>query len=306
MEYIRGRYFIKQKTVETNRQAIAALERVVAEDPQFAEGVASLAQAHLNRAILFCRAAAECEEEFGRARISAARALAIDPNLASAISLLGYVKGWRDWDFHGAEQDIRRAIALEPNLVDSHQRLANLLIALGRFDEGIREARRTVELDPASVWNQSMLGWLLYQTRDYEGARAEARKALELQPDYWAALNTIRISYEQQGRLDEAVAATFRMLRSDNPEFLLTLREAYQRGGYPAFLRTLGATYGGGAATALAVGDANAAFANLEKAFAERDGMLIYLRVDPQYDRIRRDARFEALCRRVGLPPLSQ
>jgi len=307
--FMRGRYFHSQRTFEANGKAIAALELVATEDPEFAGGLAELAAARLNRAIMFSDPP-ESDDNFARAREAAAKALALDPNLASAISTLGGIEDWRDWNFKAAERDLRRAVELDPNLADAHQRLAGLLIATGRLEDGIREARRAVELEPAAVWHQSKLAWLLYESRRYDEALAEARKALELQPDFWAPLNVSRLCYERTGRFEEAFKMEIRLYeaRADDAEAraeVPRLRSAYEHGGYRALLAEhLSLTHGPIEAAQIAaqLGDTDRAFTELEKAFRERNGFLIFLRVDPRYDPIRKDPRFEALRARVGIP----
>jgi len=124
---------------------VAAFQRAVGLDPNYAPAWAALARAYRSQGY-----AANGDPHAGRERAThaAARALALDPNLAQAHTVRGMLKFGYDWDWPGAEADFRRAVELDPRSDDAHWWLGYFLYAMGRFDEGMRELRAAMAINP--------------------------------------------------------------------------------------------------------------------------------------------------------------
>ena len=110
------------------------------------------------------------------------KAIGLDEQLAEAHISLGNIKHFYDWDWAGAEQELRRALELDPGSLDAHYYYGVLLMHLGRHNEAIREGQIAVQLDPLSSTTQSSLGRFLYRARRYEEALPHLERAVELEP----------------------------------------------------------------------------------------------------------------------------
>src|SRR5690606_4285336 len=144
-------------------------------------------------------------DAFPRARETALRALALDPENASAYATLGYAALYYDWNLEEAEAHFRRSIALRPTYSKAHQWYANLLTAAGRFPEAEREMRRAQQLDPLSLIANAALGWVWYHAGRYKDALAQFELTLGLDPDFELAYLWSGWALEELGRYDEAL-----------------------------------------------------------------------------------------------------
>lgn len=263
-----------------------------------------------------------------KAKDAALKALQLDENLAEAHTSLANVELILDWNWSSAEGEFKRAIELNPNYAPAHVWYAHHLVAMGRFDESVTEARRSLELDPFSLLTMDFAGWDFYLARRYDLTLQQSRKSLELAPEFpWA--HSIRGEvYEQTERGSEAVQEFMRSeeLFGMSPDRLATLRKVYRQSGEKGYWRNIlefcqeeskhprkfASTSGYGwcdymqnadvAALQLRLGEINPAFESLERGYANHEGEIVYLKVDPRWDKIHSDPRFRDLVRRVGLP----
>jgi serine/threonine-protein kinase len=292
--------------------AIPELERALALDSGFALAHAALADALLR---LGTTDSLPPREVMPRAEAAAARALALDTALVEAHTTLGAVRFLYRWDWGGAEEELRRAIGLNPSWAPGYLWYARQLIALGRGDEALAEVRRAIELDPLSFEAHLELGRQHYFARDSGAARQALRHADRLLRDAWEpsaylGLTAVAVgdTAEAVARLEEArrrapdrveplagwgLAAARAGRASEAGAVLDDLRDlAPRRYVSPCLLGYVSA----------ALGDKRAAFAWLDRAVRDRASLLVYLRRDPRTDPLRADPRFTALLRRVGLP----
>ena len=217
------------------------------------------------------------------------------------------------WDWKGAEQETRRAIDLNPNLGSAHGAYAEYLSLVGRHDEAVAEAKRARELDPLYLRIHRNLGATFLNARRYEEAIEALGKALELDPKYDGAHVYLGYTYAAMGKYREALAE-YEVVRRDSvfsPSTQIYLGAAYAGAGEVAKARAVlkrlqesGKYYSPAEIAILfvALGEREEAFASLEKAYAEHDLQLKYLKTEEGYDPIRTDPRFVDLMRRVGLP----
>ena len=308
--YLKGRFFFNKFTEQGLRKGLDYFQHALLQDPGYARAYAGIADCWCNLADDWVAP----DDAYPRAKSAATQALQHDPELAEAITSIGKVLCWYEWDFAGAEQQLRRAVALNPNYAEAHFVFGSTLPAVGLLGEAIEEVRKALTLDPLSAHFSRWLGRLLLYARDYPGAIAQSQKTIELDDAYFQAYLDIGTAHLSQGDPDTALkwyrrsqglessvrsydAFIVRALaplgrRDEAEEILARLEEESRRLYVRAEILAMGYA---------ALGDADRAFACLERAFQAKSGGLIYLHLDPGYEPLRADPRFGDLVRRIGL-----
>jgi serine/threonine-protein kinase len=308
--YLKGRFFFNKFTEPGLRKALELFQLALLQDPGYARAYAGIADVWCNLADDWVAP----DEAYPRAKAAAERALQRDPELAEAITSIGKVLCWHEWNFAGAEQQLQRAVALSPNYAEAHYVLGTALPLVGRLNEAIEAIRKALALDPLSASYSEWLARFLLYSKDYEGAIAEAQKTFELDevslraPLYigsaylaLADAETALQWYRRAQGLEKAVrsydALIVRALaalgRRDEAEAILSRLDEESRQQYVrAEILAMGYA---------AIGDFDRAFASLERGFQARSAGLIYLHLDPGYAPLRGDARFSELVQRIGL-----
>jgi serine/threonine protein kinase/tetratricopeptide (TPR) repeat protein len=313
-EYLKGRYFWNKRTEEDVRKALEHFKKAIDEDPSYALAYAGLADAYV---ILgsFGISALPPGEAYPRAREAAMKALEIDDQLAAAHASLGFTLAQYYWDKPAAEREFKRAIELEPDYaIARHWYGFVYLVATGRLDEAIREVRRAHELDPLSQPISANLGLTLYLARQSHQAIKQFQKTLEMDQNFVYAHWQLGLAYEQQEMVPEAIAEFRKAITLSGGSALTTalLGHAYAVSGKAGEalkvldeLRELSkrryvSSYRV-AAIYVGLGEKDLAFQWLDRAYQERDGWLIWLRLDPVMEPLISDKRFDHLIRRIGL-----
>jgi tetratricopeptide (TPR) repeat protein len=309
--YLRGRFFWNKRSEDGIRRGIEYFRQAIEIDPSYAAAYVGLADAY---GVLGFHAIAPPGEAFPKAKAAALKALEIDPSLAEARAPLAYAIHYYDWNWSEAEREYRKCLEAIPNYPTAHNYYANLLTALGRFDEALPQWRRAQELDPLSLIIHAATGWSLYFARRYHEAMREAEKAIEMDPSFAIARRVLGLAHEQASNPERAIEELKRAAElSGGTQFRAELAHAFGVAGRLeearktlAELEELAKTryvspyYT--AAAYLPLGDPDRTFALLEDAFRERSHGLTFLKVDPKFDPVRSDPRFTDLVRRVGLP----
>jgi len=302
--YLLGRYHLNKLNEEDLRQAIENFERAIQLAPDYAMALAGLSDAWRERGIWGQKTFKEVEAP---ARDAALKALELDAGIAEAHVSLSYIKQLYDWDWTGSEQEIKRALEIDPGSLDAHRSYAILLMALGRHSEAISEAQRTEQLDPLSSEMQSTFGRVLYRARKYEEAIPHFKRALELEPSNYSAYTRLGDVYAQLSRYDEAIAMFEKaaQLRSDGTHAAriarVYVRMGRQREARQLISRAKPRAFDLAAVYA-ALGDQDEAFRILEKAVEERNSLLVYVKEDPTFDNLHSDPRWHELLRRMNYP----
>jgi TolB-like protein/Tfp pilus assembly protein PilF len=309
-DYLKGRYFYSRMTEEDLRKSIAHFEAALGQDPRYALAHTGLADVYSLFAMLGLMPAATAH---ARSRELAMAALKIDEELAEAHASLAGVKKLFEWDWIGSEAEYLRALELNANSADAHRWYAALLCAMNRIDEGMNEIRRAQELDPLSIVINMELAWDLYMARDFQGAMEQSWRTLVLDSKYAPAQHTLALSYEQLGMYEEAITElqNARMCSGDHPVAIASLAHAHAAAGNrdEAFRildeldkisqrRHVSPYWMGVVQAGLSAFDL--AFQSLETAFEQRDVWLVWLYVEPRFDALRSDSRFDRLVRRLG------
>jgi TolB-like protein/DNA-binding winged helix-turn-helix (wHTH) protein/Tfp pilus assembly protein PilF len=315
--YLRGRYFWNKRTSDDYKKSILSFQQAIDRDPNYAEAYAGLADAY---ALLGSSGNPSLPraEAMEKARAAALNALRLDEGLAEAHTSLAFVRMHYDWKFAEAEKEFRRAIELNPSYATAHHWYAYDLAATGRYQEALGEVQRARELDPLSaIVNTDVAEFLGYQGRNDEALK-QVRLAVELDPNFPLAHLRLAEIYDKQGKYVQAMEETNKSLlfMGDNSWVLrYAVREEFHLGNRTIANRYLeklvrlatrdGKAISGEVASAYAImGNKDAAFMWLEKAYGQRDGSLILLDASPDWDNIRADARFAQLRNKVGLPDL--
>jgi adenylate cyclase len=308
--YLRGRFLLNKFTYPDLRKAIETFEQALAKDSGYA-------QAHAGIADCWTRLADDWlapGEAYPKAKAAAIRALDLDASLPEALTSLGRVHCWYEWDFAGAERELRKAVKLNPSYADAHFVRGSALPALGQLKQAIEELRQALVFDPLSALYGRFLGRFLVYAGDYDAAIRQGQAILELHPGYPPAHVNIGSAYLGLGKADEALKwyqsgqSLESALRSYDAFIVRALAALGEREEAEAILRRLedlaATQYIRAESLAMgyaAVGNLDRAFACLERALADRSAGLIYLHLDPGYAPLRADPRFADLVRRIGL-----
>ncbi len=309
-DYLRGMYFWHKFTEPGMRQAQEYFEKSVQKDPSYVPGYAWLANTYGQLGDYV----GPRKDFMLKSKETSQKALQLDDNVAVAHGALGWVRWAYDWDWPGAESEFKRAIQLSPGHALSHGIYARYLDSMGRFEEAIQEHRIARELDPLDLVLIYDLGDHFVVSREYDMAIVEYRLVLEMDSNFIGAHRGLALAYEGKGMEKESISEWHEEATlAGAPDLAEAIKIAYTQGGYKSALRarlkhdqhrrSAGSyvAYSDFAWTYAALGDKDLALQVLEKAFAEREPMA-WLNVDPKWDPIRSDPRFQDLVRRVGLP----
>jgi TolB-like protein/DNA-binding winged helix-turn-helix (wHTH) protein/Flp pilus assembly protein TadD len=304
--YLKGQYFWNKRTNDAFGQAIDNFQQAIAKNPTDARAYAGLADSY---ALVSMYRGVPSGETTSRARAAALRALQLDDKLPEAHTALALIVQNYDYDWRTAEREFKRAIELNPNYATGHHWYAEHLAWRGHFDEALRESERARQLDPLSLIIASDNGAILYYSRQYDKAIAQFKSVREMDPYFWRSA-LIFEAYVQKGMFAEAEALVEQS--TNTPWGLSDLAYTYGRAGKhheaeqalqklldwnrresvdPAVI----------AIACIGTGNMDQAMAWLGKAYAQHSNGLTGLKVDPIYDPLRGDPRFQDLLRRVGL-----
>jgi TolB-like protein/Tfp pilus assembly protein PilF len=305
--YLEGRYLWNKRPGDVVWQAIDRFERAISIDPTFAPAHAALASVYGTLGA-WEYGISPPAEALAKAKGAAARALALDPQLAAGHTAVGYATLHFDWNPDRACREFDQAIALNPAWVDAHHWRSHALCAAGRFRESLDACRQIVQLDPLNPLMHAHVAWHHYMARDYEEALTQAERIVRMEPGFHWGHFFAGWALERLGRGSEAVTTLMDAARwsSNNPVMLAGLGHALAatqdrraalgvirdlerlRGSKGLFAYEIGVIHA-------ALGDTDDAFRWLARAVQERSGWIVYLPQDPRLDALRVDPRFDAL-----------
>jgi serine/threonine-protein kinase len=310
---LKARYLNRRGSAVSLKKSLELSQQVLLLDPGYARAYATMADC-------WCRLADDFmtpDDAYPRAKAAATRALQLEPDLPEALTALGKVLGWYEWDFAGAERTLRRAVALSPNDAGAHFALGSVLPTVGHLVDAIHLMRRAEALDPLDPTHGRWIARLLLYAGDYSGAIAQGEKIVELGAEYFLdflAYLDMGSAYLAQGNPELAlewyrkgqtmpssvrsydaylVLALAALGSRDEGEEILARLERDSKDHYvrPEFM----------AMGHAALGNLDRAFEFLERAFQTRSAGLVFLNVDPGYKPLRGDPRFDQLVKKIGL-----
>ncbi|MGH9928335.1 MAG: protein kinase domain-containing protein [Pyrinomonadaceae bacterium] len=304
--YLKGRFYADTWTPEGVQQALTLFQQAIKLDPNYALAYAAMANAYWALSSQF----AAPKEVMPKVKEAALQALVIDETLPEAHTALAVAKAVYDHDYPGAESEFRRAVELNPGSASAHEWYGYVLTPLGRQHEAVTQIELALELDPFSVTANSSLGLSYFWTKQYDAAIEQFRKTFDMAPELWWAHFFMGWAYDRKGMPQEALAALDEAIRlgstyaaayrsyirarageTAEAERLLVELQAQQTYVSPHHIAIV---YAG-------LGDRERTFEWLEKAYESREEVMIFLNVDPTWDDLRDDPRFQSLLQRVGL-----
>jgi len=309
--YLQGRYFWNKRRIEAMGKAIGYFQQAIELDPNYALAYSGLADAVAQPSDIVPPL-----ERADKARTAAQKALSLDPDLAEAHTALAHILIRYDLDFAGAERELNHALELDPKWIDTYQRLGELYLIQGRFDEGLTKTRQGLEIEPFSLPLNTAYGALLVYSRRYDEGIAQLNKAINLDPDHRNAHIALVTAYSLKGMYGEATQHRVTALRIANQEkWADRIAEGFAKDGWKGVLTADIERYQSGGYSAdrlpnynvavlyTMLGEKDKAFEALEEGIrAKEQPSLVYIRVDPRLDPLRGDPRFDEIVSRVGFP----
>jgi len=254
------------------------------------------------------------QEMMPMARDAANKAVELDPTLAEGWMALANSDFWYDWNWQASEEHFRRGLELDPRSPVTHGLYAHLLSNVGRHEEAVIEIKRALELDPPNPLLNAMQGQILCLAGRLDESTQKLKATIDLDPNFWLAHLFISRNYAIEQRWDEAIAsaAKARDITTGNSEAIATVGYALAKSGKieeaRKVLRDLenksSSHYVSAYAMAqihLGLGDRAKALDDLERAYQQRDTLMVFLKVEPRWNELRSEPRFAELIKRMNL-----
>ena len=307
--YLKGKYYLNKMTEDGYEKGLAYLNQAVEKDPTNPQSYAALALAY---SIIGHE---RHPDAFERAKAAARKAEELGGNPPAEMYLAsGMTKLYSDWDYAGAEKDLRRAMELNSSLGEAHRDYSWYLFLLGRWEEALAKIKKAQEVEPLTPLFYADRGWQYFWMGQNEKAIEEARKSLELDPNFNMGLCVLGYAYAAKKMYSEAIAAHQKLATVD-PTWRWCLVESLAQAGrkdearrtLAKFLAQKPAPAGGWDGWFIAeiytlLGDKNEAFRWLEAAYKERHSFLPWINQNPFYAPLHDDPRFLDLVRRIKPP----
>jgi serine/threonine-protein kinase len=307
-----GLYHLDQRTDESLERAAELFERAVIEDAQYSLAHSGLSDAY---SMLGSYGLRPSTSMVTMALSSAATAVMLDDQSAQARTSFAHARARAQWNWHEAGLEFQRAIRLDPDYATSHHWYARCcLVPMGRLDEARDHVLRAQSLDPVSSIIAREVASIHYYRREYEHALAHCDQAIELNPHFPHAYFILSLVQEKLGDKDEALAALLRgaQLAPRSPRMIASLGRAQAMAGrrddalkslaeLAELERTRFVSSWERATIYLGMKDYDQCFDALFLALQDRFFDLTLLSVDPRFDDLRGDARFDTLLQKAGL-----
>ncbi|HKZ79701.1 MAG TPA: tetratricopeptide repeat protein [Pyrinomonadaceae bacterium] len=308
--YLKARYHFSRRAKQDLQKSIEFFQQAIKLDPKFALAYAGIAELYATMPLYPYLSP---KEAVPQAKAAVAKALELDPELAEAHTIAGYIASGYDWNWAEAEREFKRAIELEPNLANAHYRYAwTYLTPLGRHEAAIAEMKRAMELEPLNLIQGAHFAAVYMYARQLDGALEQARKTSDLDPAFVIGKSWLCFALNAKGMYAESLAVSEKTLQTD---FLLLpqVSYAYAKMGrrqqakeiinrWKEIERSEYVLNYWIAVVYAALGEKDAAFAELEKAYQARDFFFHRLKVDPFMDPLRDDPRYKEMLKRLNLP----
>ena len=308
--YLRGRYHFNSYTEEGLAKSFVSFHSAIAADPGYAHAYAGIADYYNWLGIIGVLPPQEC---FQPAISAASKAVELDENLSEAHASLGFSLHAGEYDWSRAEKHLRKAMELNPSNANAYVWYSIVLFTEGRFDEGLDFARRGIELDPLTPFNHHNLGWGLYFARRYVHAADQYRKVIDNFPGYSFGYYGLSKVQRAVGDTESAIKENRRSseLMADSIFALLAEAECYAADGQrdaaltriARLEKTAEERYVSPYQLALVycfLGDKKRVLELLEKAASIKEAWLNYLGIEPVFDLVRGEGRFDAILEKVG------
>ena len=314
LNYLRGRFHWNKRSHEGLTLSIKYFNDAIECDPGYALAYAGLADAYV---VLGHQHLMVTSDAYLGAKAAATKALKIDNTLAEAYTTLGFIKGAYEFDWSESEKAFKRALRLNPGYATAHQWYSVILRAMGKTEEALAQALEAFHLDPLSTSINLNVAAALYCARRFEEAIDKYKRIAAVDAGFFWMRYGLALVYRIIGRNDDAIRELEEVLTvttDPGTEAVVTADLAYSYGlsgevakaqlmiervtelGQTNYISPCDV-----AVSHLGLRDKDKVFWWLEKAYAERDKGLMWLKIDPIYDDVRSDPRFADLLRRINL-----
>ncbi len=303
--YLKGLYYLSQRSKQGFEQAIDSFADAVALDPHYAAAYARLAATYN---LMGQYTWMNPPNARSQAWAAAEQALSLDPSEAEAHAALGFSLWFYKWDAVAAESELRKAIALDPESVDAHHWYAQLLMTAGRYPEAERQMQAALDVDPRSPILRTNLGWLYYYERRFPLAIEQIQSVISENPEFVTAHYKLWYTYSAMGDEPRAWQEFQWVVHSTtDAAHQSSIIKAYKESGYKGALKELADQddseyYGSmvdGARCMIFAGDRDGALRELMRAYEQREGWFIYAASDPAFSPLWKDARFQKTMMRL-------
>ncbi len=309
--YMKGSFHASKVILPEARKGVEFYQAAIAIDPNYVLPYVGLARGYTSFSL---SGDIPANEAMPKAKAAALRAVELDEALAESHVSVGLIAFWHDWNWGEAEKRYRRALELDPNNALAHFFYAHLNSNLGQHAEAIKMGKRARELDPLSLITNSVEGQFHFYAGRYGDALSRLQKTLELDPAFWHAHLILSMVYAEKGMFAEAVAEADKAAKFSGGNSQAVSMKAYalaksgnlvEARAVLAALQELSKTrYVAPYNFAIiynAIGETDTAFDYLEKAFAEKNVLMVFLKIDPKWNNLKNDPRYKDLLLRTGL-----
>ena len=316
--FLKGRYYYYKYSAEGWRRAIEFFEKAIEKEPNYAPAYAGM---NSSWGFLWFLGFLPAEQAVPQMKAAAIKALEMDENLAEAHLSQAMISFFYDWEWQKAEQEFKRAIALDPHNAEALSFYSMFLGFEERFDEAIDQGGRALAIDPLSMLINMNVGWTYFSAGLFDKTLDQVGKMIEVEPDFYGCYWLRGAIYLSEGEYDNAVNE---------------LKKAVSLGGRQIVLADLGSAYGlagkNDEATAILgqllemrqreyvpaicmariysrIGENDKAIDWLEKAFEERNGEMVFLKGEidgaaqgDSLNSLGNDPRMMDLLQKMNLP----
>jgi eukaryotic-like serine/threonine-protein kinase len=307
--YLKGRFYSDQATVAGVQRGVEYFHQAIGRDPHYALAYVGIADAYFLLSSQFVPP----REAMPKVKDAATKALQLDESLAEAHTMLAMVNAFYDYDFPAAGAEFKRGVELDPGSASAHQWRGYYLIAMSRPQEALDELTKARELDPLSDTVSLLLSVSFLFSRQYDQSTQQSRKMIEAEPDFWWGHFLLGWAEAQTGKYDEAIQSLDRAThldsspyplaylawasaRSGNKERALKALQELEQKSHEVYVPRyqIAAVYVG-------LDDKAKALDSLQQAFSNREEIIAFLKVDPTWDPLRSEPRFQDLLHHAGL-----
>jgi TolB-like protein len=310
--YLQAQFAFNQESIPLRKQAIQLFEQAIQKDPNYAKAYAGLALAYASLGRFY----EEPNVVMPKAREAALKAISLDETLSEAHTALATVRLQYDWDWQGAESELKRAIQLNHSSADAHDLYSAYNSALGNFNAALTEIGLAREFDPLSLRYADRFLYTLLYFKDYDRVVREANAILEKHPDFVMALAWKAMALMMEGHFPEAVETQKRAVAIDpNPGMIVFLGVVQAAAGNKsealklvhqvetAAKRQYVCNYEIAQVYA-SLGDRDQAFKWLKTGVNQQCDCMIWLRGEPWMESLHADPRYLDLLKRIGFDRL--
>ncbi len=307
--YLKGRFYSDQGTVAGVQRGVEYFHQAIERDPHYALAYVGIADAYFLLSSQFLSP----REAMPKIKEAATTALQLDESLAEAHTMLAMVNAFYEYNFSGADSEFKRGVELDAGSASAHQWRGYFLIARGQQQEALDELTKARELDPLSDTVSLLLSVSFLFSRQFDQSIQQSRKMIEAEPDFWWGHFLLGWAEVETGKYEEAIQSLNRATQLDSSPYplaylgyanarsgkkdkaLQALQELQQKSNQVYVPRyQIAAVYVG-------LSDKDKAFEYLQQTFSNREEIIAFLKVDPTWDTLRSDARFQNLLHRAGL-----